>query len=174
MDPTQLNYWLLLWDCILVVINFPKTRGHNKGCIICIRKANSCSQEAHINMTHILCGWKYLPCLKKYFKASQHFQMQTGELELESSYCLATFAAYNQTAHYSPIFLCYLSRWSSQKSTYQWQRSSSFGLACMGAVPAALCRGGNQIWILKPQVNFNVIPIYKIREKKNFWIWWPS
>ena len=29
-------------------------------------------------------------------------------------------------------------------------------------------RGGNQIWMLKPQVNFNVIPIYKSREKRIF------
>ena len=27
---------------------------------------------------------------------------------------------------------------------------------------------GNQIWMLKPQVNFNVIPIYKNREKRIF------
>jgi len=31
-----------------------------------------------------------------------------------------------------------------------------------------LSRGGNQIWMLKPQVNFNVIPIYKSREKRIF------
>ena len=33
---------------------------------------------------------------------------------------------------------------------------------------ASLSRGGNQIWMLKPQVNFNVIPIYKNREKRIF------